>query len=263
MKVITCNVNGIRAAARKGFFSWLAVEDADFICVQETKAQMTHLVDEIFYPSPYHAVFSDAMKKGYSGVGIYSKHQPDNVASSCGLPWADAEGRFVELTCGKLRIISVYFPSGSSGEARQILKYDFMAYFQSTYFDTIPKQDGSAIICGDFNIVHQARDIKNWRANQKNSGCLPEERAWLDDCFQRGFVDAFREQSSAEDAYTWWSNRGRAWENNVGWRIDYQLLSPNLRGQVQSVDIYKAERFSDHAPCVITYHGSVDDYVTN
>ena len=263
MKVITCNVNGIRAAARKGFFTWLAAEDADFICVQETKAQMAHLADEVFYPAAYHAVFSDAEKKGYSGVGIYSKHQPDTVISSLGLPWADAEGRFIEIICGKLRIVSVYFPSGSSGEARQALKYDFMAHFQSAYLDSIMQDDTSVIMCGDFNIVHQARDIKNWRANQKNSGCLPEERAWLDACFKNGFVDAFRELSSEEDAYTWWSNRGRAWENNVGWRIDYQLLSPHLRGQVRSVDIYKEARFSDHAPCVITYHGSVDDYVTH
>ena len=262
MKVITCNLNGIRAAARKGFFDWMQAEDPDFVCMQETKAQMQHLPDECFYPKGYHHMFSNAEKKGYSGVGIYSKLKPDNVIFSMDLDWADNEGRFIEAVFGNLHIISIYFPSGSSGDERQALKYNFMEKFYENHASKANNSQKKYIICGDFNIVHKEIDIKNWRANQKNSGCLPKERAWLDSCQANlGFVDAFREICTEPEQYTWWSNRGRAWQNNVGWRIDYQMLSANLSGTVDSVFIYKNERFSDHAPCVIKYINDVGSYV--
>lgn len=253
MRIITANLNGIRAAEKKGFFAWLKDIQADIVCVQETKAQMAHLLDGAYYPDEYYHYFSDALKKGYSGVGIYSRVQPDYVMTTMGLDWADNEGRFIEVVFGNLHVVSIYFPSGSSGEERQALKYDFMDFYYKNHLMT-HSQDAQYILCGDFNIVHKEIDIKNWKSNQKHSGCLPEERAWLSDILDNmGYIDAFRARNTEPHQYTWWSNRGRAWENNVGWRIDYQLVSANLADTIQSVDIYKATRFSDHAPCIIEY----------
>ena len=254
MRVITANLNGIRAAERKGFFAWMHKTQADIVCVQETKAQMAHLKDDCYYPAEYHSVFADAVKKGYSGVGIYSRVQPDRVITTMGLDWADNEGRYVEAVFGDLHVASIYFPSGSSGEERQALKYDFMDFYYKNHLMTHSKA-ARYILCGDFNIVHKEIDIKNWKSNQKNSGCLPKERAWLSDVLDNvGYVDAFRAMNTEPHQYTWWSNRGRAWDNNVGWRIDYQLVSQNISDTIQSVEIYKEERFSDHAPCVVTYN---------
>ena len=254
MKVITCNLNGIRAAERKGFFSWIAEENPDFICVQETKAQMALLQDDIYRPEGYHNVFADAEKKGYSGVGIYSKQKPDYFTAKMGLEWADNEGRYAEAAFGNLRIVSLYLPSGSSGDERQNFKWDFMRYYYDQYLAKIAASSYDYILCGDINIVHKEIDIKNWKANQKNSGCLPEERAWLDKVFDGlGLVDAFRQVNSEPHEYTWWSNRGRAWDNNVGWRIDYQIVTQSLAGKIKSASIYKEQRFSDHAPLIIEY----------
>lgn len=261
MKVITCNLNGIRSASSKGFFAWAIAQNPDFICVQETKAQMSVLENKELYPDNYEFFFSDAVKKGYSGVGVYSKAEPDYISTTMGLEWADAEGRFVELVFGNLHIISIYFPSGTSGEERQVLKYQFMEYFTAHYLADIKSSKKNYIICGDVNIVHTEKDIKNWKSNQKNSGCLPEERAWLDEIFSSyGICDGFRLLNDSPDEYTWWSNRARARENNVGWRIDYQLLSENLKNDVTDVSIYRDEKFSDHAPLIIDYRFNLNYY---
>ncbi len=248
---MTANVNGIRAAGRKGFFDWLPVIDADVICLQETKAQMAHLPDELYRPAPYACFFSDAEKKGYSGVGIYSKEEPLAVRE-LPIELAQQEGRYLEVELEKVTVVSLYLPSGSSGEIRQAMKYRFMKEYQPILAAQLQREK-PMIICGDFNIVHQEIDIKNWKANQKNSGCLPEERAWLDQLFSDGWVDAFRQVNQSKDQYTWWSNRGRARENNVGWRIDYQMTSSALRDCVKDALVYKEQWFSDHAPLVINY----------
>lgn len=256
MRIITVNVNGIRAAARKGFFSWMVRQRADVICVQETKAQVHQLQDRVFQPRNYHAFFHDAEKKGYSGVAVYSRHKPDRVINGLGWPDVDAEGRFLEVQFGSLSVISLYMHSGSSSEERQQKKFDMMDRFMP-YLRSLRRKRREYIICGDWNIAHKAIDLKNWRANQKNSGFLPEERAWMDELFgATGFVDAFRAVDQRGDQYTWWSNRGRAWEKNVGWRIDYQVVTPGMAEQVQRAKIYKLKRFSDHAPLIMDY-----DYV--
>jgi len=253
IKVICYNVNGIRAAARKGFFDWLAKQNADFVCLQETKAQVAQLEDPMFTPEGYHCVYVDAEKKGYSGVALYSKKKPDNIVTTLGWSTADTEGRYVAGTFGKLTVASIYLPSGSSGEERQALKYEFMDHYMEI-LQGQQQEKQNFIICGDWNIAHKQIDIKNWRGNQKNSGFLPEERAWMDELFGPvGYVDAFRVVNQEAEQYTWWSNRGRARENNVGWRIDYQVISPALADKVKSVDIYKGQWFSDHAPLIIEY----------
>ena len=257
MKVISINVNGIRASTKKGLFDWLKKQKADVICLQETKAQMAVLGKENFELPGYHHYFHDAEKKGYSGVGIYCCREPDNVITGLGWPHADNEGRYIQADLGKLSVASLYMPSGSSKEERQKIKFDFMDEYEKILKKQI-KAKNDFIICGDWNIVHKEIDIKNFKSNQKNSGCLPEERAWLDDVFTKiGFVDAFRVVNQKPDQYTWWSNRGRAWDNNVGWRIDYQIVTPNLGKCVLKASIYKEERFSDHAPLIIDYDYSL------
>ncbi len=253
MRIISYNVNGIRATARKGMFDWLAEQQADVVCLQETKAQMAVLDDEIFRPQGYHCYFADAEKKGYSGVGLYSKVKPDHVITRLGWTDADNEGRYIQADFGNLSVISLYLPSGTSGDHRQNFKFDFMHRYEKILKKQI-KDGRSYIICGDWNIVHKEIDIKNFKSNQKNSGCLPEERAWLDKLFEQiGFVDAFRVINQETDQYTWWSNRGRARENNVGWRIDYQVITPDLKPKVKDVFVYKDQWFSDHAPLIIDY----------
>lgn len=253
MRVITLNVNGIRAAHRKGFFDWLPKQRADVVCLQETKAQIHQLVDEIRQPAGYLSYFKDAQKPGYSGVALFSRREPDRVDDSLGWPQADDEGRFLRADFGKLSIISVYLPSGTTGDIRQEVKYDFLGRFM-TLLRKMRRQRRDFIICGDWNIAHTRNDIRNWRSNQKNSGFLPEERAWLDQLFDTvGFVDAFRVINQEADQYTWWSNRGQAWAKNVGWRIDYQVITPGLKDKVRRALIYKQERFSDHAPLTIDY----------
>ncbi len=253
MRVITLNANGIRAAARKGFFDWLGRQDADVICVQETKAQEHQLDDPVFRPDGYHAYYVDAERKGYSGVAIYSRRRPDAVNSGLGWPDMDAEGRYIEARYGPLSIASVYLPSGSSSEERQAVKFSFLDRFMP-WLRKLRLKRREFILCGDWNIAHREIDLKNWRGNQKNSGFLPEERAWMDELFgTAGFVDTFRAVNEEADQYTWWSNRGQAWAKNVGWRIDYQVATPGIGARVTGARIYKTKRFSDHAPLIMDY----------
>ncbi len=252
MRIITANVNGIRAAERKGFFAWLKSQNADVVCLQEIKAQEDQL-DEKFYPTGMHTYYQSAERKGYSGTGLYCKQQPDRVITS---PWEDFdyEGRFIQADFGDLSVISIYIPSGSSKEERQAYKMAFMTERFMPYLKERQQDGRRYIICGDINIVHKRIDIKNFNGNKNRSGCLPEERAWMDALFEDNhFVDAFREVNQEAEQYTWWSNRGQAWANNTGWRIDYQILTDNLRGTVKDASIYKDERFSDHAPLIIDY----------
>jgi len=253
LRVITCNVNGIRAAARKGFYPWLAAQQADVVCLQETKAQAQQLTDPLFNPLGYHCYYHDAERKGYSGVALYSRRAPDTVRIGLGLPYVDSEGRYLEAHFGDLRIVSLYLHSGSAGPLRQALKFRFLDDFLP-HLQALQQAPGNTILCGAWNIAHRPLDLKNWRANQKNSGFLPEERAWLDTVFGPvGLHDAFRLLHPDAEQYTWWSNRGRAWENNVGWRIDYQIITPGLRERVQAAQVYTAQRFSDHAPLIVDY----------
>lgn len=254
LRIISINLNGIRSAASKGFFDWLPTQGADIICLQETRAQLVHLHDTVFRPGGYHCYFSDAEKKGYSGVGIYSKRQPDNVTIELGWALSEREGRYIQADFGKVSVVSLYMPSGTSGEERQAHKYEFMAHYMQ-HLKKIRESEREFIICGDWNIAHKNIDLKNWRGNQKNSGFLPEERAWLDELFdQVGFVDAFRVVNQEPDQYTWWSNRGQAWAKNVGWRIDYQIITPRLRQKVRAAHIFKEQKFSDHAPLIVEYN---------
>ncbi|MGY8814337.1 MAG: exodeoxyribonuclease III [Gammaproteobacteria bacterium] len=253
MKIITLNANGIRSAHKKGFFTWLQRQRADVVCIQETKAQPEQLIDEILSPKGYFSYFNSAEKKGYSGVAIYTRKQPDDVIIKLGWDHADREGRYIEAVFGKVSIVSLYLPSGSSGEIRQNIKFDFLRRFMPKLKDMLT-DNRQYIICGDWNIAHKNIDLKNWRSNQKNSGFLPEEREWIDKLISDvGFVDAFRELNQKPEQYTWWSNRGQSWEKNVGWRLDYQLITPGLRDKITKVRIYKDKRFSDHAPLIIDY----------
>ncbi len=255
MRIITMNVNGIRSAAKKGFFSWLAKQKADVICLQEVKAQFHQLeIDPTFFPEGYHAYFFDAEKKGYSGVALYTRIEPDNIHRGLGWKEADEEGRYIQADFGNLSVASLYLPSGTSGEHRQAIKYDFLARLRK-HLEHQKQDKRHYILCGDWNIAHKQIDLKNWKANQKHSGFLPEERAWLDELFgSGGFVDAFRVVNQEPDQYTWWTARQpTAWENNIGWRIDYQVVTPELKTAIQSAHIYKDEKFSDHAPLIMDY----------
>ncbi|MDY6942790.1 MAG: exodeoxyribonuclease III [Pseudomonadota bacterium] len=253
MRIITVNVNGIRAAARKGFFDWLEQQQADVVCVQETKAQIHQLKDPVFHPPGYFVHYHDAVKPGYSGVALYSRREPDDLQVGLGWPDVDAEGRYLEARFGDLAVVSLYMPSGSSSDTRQQVKFGVMDRFMP-FLRSLHETSRDYVICGDWNIAHKAIDLKNWRSNQKNSGFLPEERAWMDELFgPAGFVDAFRVVNQESDQYTWWSNRGRAWDNNVGWRIDYHVVTPGMKERIQHAAIYKDQRFSDHAPLTIDY----------
>lgn len=253
LRLITMNLNGIRSAARKGFFEWLGRQQADVICLQELKAQENDL-SELAALSHYNGYFHCAAKKGYSGVGILTRYQPRHIIKGLGWQSADEEGRYIQVDFEHFSIASVYLPSGTSGEHRQAVKFDFLNRY-AQHLLTHKKQAREYLICGDWNIAHTRLDLKNWRANQKNSGFLPEERAWLDKVFgEWGFVDAFRVVNQQADQYTWWSYRSpQAWHKNVGWRIDYQVITPGLKQYVQKAHIYREERFSDHAPLIIDY----------
>lgn len=252
-RVITLNLNGIRSAAKKGFFSWLSNQQADVICVQELKAQEAQMAEDFLRPEGFHGFFHYAEKKGYSGVGIYSKEKPKKILTGLGWQDADQEGRYVEIELNQLNVASLYMPSGTSGQHRQTIKFDFLKRY-AAHLSELRQRQREFIICGDWNIAHRQIDLKNWRGNQKNSGFLPEERAWMDELFgSLGFCDAFRQINQEPDQYTWWSNRGQAWAKNVGWRIDYQVITPGLQSAVKSASIYKDQRFSDHAPLTIDY----------
>jgi exodeoxyribonuclease-3 len=256
MRVISLNCNGIRSAARKGLFDWLVRQDADFMCLQETKAQHADIRDhEVHFPGGWHAFFNSAQRKGYSGVAVYTRRKPDQVLETLGNAEFDAEGRYLELRYGKLSVVSLYLPSGSAGPERQASKDRFLEFFLPKMREWV-SNDRDYILCGDWNIAHTKLDLKNWRSNQKNSGFLPHERAWLDTVFgDVGWIDAYRtlHPTAEGEGYTWWSNRGNAWANNVGWRIDYHIVTPSLRNTIRAAAICKEQRFSDHAPLTIDY----------
>lgn len=251
MKIISANLNGIRSAHSKGFFEWLQQVDADIICVQEIKADLASIPEELKNLAGYHCEYHPAEKKGYSGVGIISKIKPDNVIIGLNNHEIDSEGRYLEFQFGDLSVISLYLPSGSSGDDKQQKKFRFLEY----YLPILKSQATSRnyIICGDWNIAHQEIDLKNWKGNLKNSGFLPEERAWLSELFASGYTDAWRTLYPNDAGYTWWSNRGQAYAKNVGWRIDYHIISDNLKDKIQQASIYKEQKFSDHAPLIIEY----------
>ncbi|HSR02054.1 MAG TPA: exodeoxyribonuclease III [Methylophilaceae bacterium] len=255
MRIITLNLNGIRSAANKGFFSWLQQVKPDVLCLQELKAQADNMTQEMLAPAGYFGTFNYALKKGYSGVGIYSKQKPDEVIFGLGIQDIDDEGRYLECRFGKLSVVSLYLPSGSSGEERQAFKYSVMHRFMP-HLEQLVQSGQEVVVCGDWNIAHQEQDLKNYKGNRKNSGFLPEERAWMTDVFDRvGWVDVYRKlhPDTTDECYTWWSNRGQAYANNVGWRIDYQVATPALADKALAASIYKDEKFSDHAPLIIDY----------
>ncbi len=261
-RLTSLNLNGIRSATSKGVEQWIAHTGPDCICVQEVKAQATDIQGRFERLAGLQGHFHFAQKKGYSGVGIYTRHEPSEVIAGFDGGEFDTEGRYVELRfdtpARKLSIISAYFPSGSSGEERQLAKYRFLAAFHPHLMHT--KREREFILCGDVNIAHQQIDLKNWRSNQKNSGFLPQERDWMTKLLhttdpEGGLVDVYRQlQPTATDtAYTWWSNRGQAYANNVGWRLDYHLATPALAALARTESIYKGEKFSDHAPLTVDY----------
>ncbi|GAB3629457.1 exodeoxyribonuclease III [Pandoraea terrae] len=253
MRIITANLNGVRSAAKKGFFEWFGKQDADILCVQELKAQLPDMTPEFLSPHDYLGYFHYAEKKGYSGAGIYARRQPDDVHIGFGNAEFDAEGRYVEARFGNLSIISVYIPSGSSSEERQLAKFRFMDVFMP-HLAELRAAGREVILCGDVNIAHKEIDIKNWKGNLKNSGFLPEERAWLTQLFDEGgYVDVFRTLDPRPEQYTWWSNRGQAYAKNVGWRIDYQIATAGIAEKAHTTSIFRDIKFSDHAPLTIDY----------
>ncbi|MBT8516918.1 exodeoxyribonuclease III [Polynucleobacter paneuropaeus] len=259
LRIISANLNGIRSAAKKGFLPWAIAQKPDFICMQELKAQRDDLEEDILNPTGLKGYFHHAEKKGYSGCGIYTPHQPDDVLYGFGNAEFDAEGRYVEARFKKLSVISVYMPSGSSSEERQEAKFRYLEAFLP-HLVKLKKSGREIVLCGDVNIAHQEIDLKNWKGNLKNSGFLPEERAWLTNLFDKvGYVDIYRrlEPKTSDECYTWWSQRGQAYAKNVGWRIDYQIATPAIAASAKKASVYKSERFSDHAPLIIDYDWSI------
>jgi exodeoxyribonuclease-3 len=264
MRIVSFNANGIRSAANKGFFDWLAGQRADVVCLQETKAQELQLSDAKFRPDGHHCFYRDATtKKGYSGVAIYARREPDEVRTALGWPEFDEEGRYIEARFGKLSVVSLYVPSGTSGDEREQFKYKVMEWLGDIFAQWLAS-GREYVICGDWNIVRSRNDIKNWTSNQKNTGCLPRERAWLNGLIadghgdgtpapKVGWVDSFRVLKPDAVEYTWWSNRGAARANDVGWRIDYQIVTPSLRKKLKACAIAPLPRFSDHAPYTVDY----------
>ncbi len=260
LRIITLNLNGIRSAARKGFFEWLARQDADIVCLQELKAQAGDMNGGFLAPEGYRGFFHYAEKKGYSGVGLYARIRPERIVEGFGAAEFDAEGRYLEAVFGRLSVVSVYLPSGSSSPERQAAKFRFLDRFRP-HLARLRRSGREVLLCGDWNIAHREIDLRNWKGNRKNSGFLPEERAWIGDLFERdGFVDVYRRLHPAAEgeAYTWWSNRGQAWAKNVGWRIDYHIATPGLAARARQATVYKAERFSDHAPLIIDYDHALE-----
>ena len=255
LRIISSNLNGIRSAIKKGFLPWMQSQHADFICMQELKAQKDDLENDVLNPNGMTGFFHHAEKKGYSGCGIYTPHIPNSVIYGFGNPEFDAEGRYVELQFKNLSVISIYMPSGSSSPERQAAKFRYLDAFLP-HLKKLKNSGRQIIISGDVNIAHNEIDLKNWKGNLKNSGFLPEERSWLTNLFdQVGYVDVYRkiEPNASDASYTWWSNRGQAYAKNVGWRIDYQIATPDFAASAKNAAIYKEKRFSDHAPLIIDY----------
>ncbi|MFO1386658.1 MAG: exodeoxyribonuclease III [Chitinivorax sp.] len=253
MRIISANLNGIRSAANKGFFSWLEQQQADVVCLQELKAQEADLTAQMRNPAGMEGYFHYADKKGYSGVGIYCRRKPDQVIVGLGIDDIDAEGRYLRADFGNLSVVALYLPSGSSSEERQQVKFSFMERFMP-HLRELMASGREVVLCGDWNIAHKEIDLKNWKGNLKNSGFLPEERAWLTQLFDEvGFVDVWRKLYPDAPGYTWWSNRGQAYAKDVGWRIDYHITTPGIAAKALSSAIYKDEKFSDHAPLTVDY----------
>lgn len=255
MRVISLNANGIRAALKKGFFDWLPKQNADIVCLQEVRIQEPQLSEIMRHPGPLRAHYYLAKKPGYSGVAIYFKKKPLRISEGIGWDQADAEGRLLSVEYKNLTIASIYIPSGSSSENRQSFKYEFMRRLRQWMNKKILEKK-EVLICGDWNIAHTKMDLKNWRGNKKNSGFLPEERAWMDKIFRNNkWQDIFRKlhPKTEGQGYTWWSNRGNAWANNTGWRIDYQIGTTEIAAKSDKARVYKKKRFSDHAPLCIDY----------
>ena len=254
-RLITLNLNGIRSAAAKGFTAWAESAGADCMGVQEVKAQVEDVSGRFDRMAGMDGHFHFAQKKGYSGVGLYTRKAPSDVRAGFGSREFDAEGRYVETRYDsakrKFSVISCYFPSGSSGQERQAAKYRFLARIYPHLIKL--KAEREFILVGDVNIAHQEIDLKNWKSNQKNSGFLPEERAWLSKLLGAGLVDVFRTLNPRAEQYTWWSNRGQAWAKNVGWRLDYHLATPAIAATARRESIYLDQRFSDHAPVIVDY----------
>jgi len=253
MRIVTLNANGLRSSAAKGLAPWMRRQKADLVCLQEIKAREADLPRTLLAPRGLHAYFHCAEKKGYSGVAIYARREPDRVTIGLGIEDIDAQGRYLQADFGNLSVASLYAPSGSSSEEAQRRKFSFMARLLPR-LEAMRASGREMVLCGDWNIAHREIDLRNWRANRKHSGFLPEERAWLDEVLGRvGWVDVFRQLDPRPGQYTWWSNRGQAWAKNVGWRIDYQIATPGIAALARSTAIYKAKRFSDHAPLTVDY----------
>jgi exodeoxyribonuclease-3 len=254
-RLVTLNLNGIRSAATKGFTEWAEQAGADCMGVQELKAQAPDVSGRFDHVAGLQGHFHFAEKKGYSGVGLYARKAPSAVITGFDGGEFDAEGRYVETRFDtsrrKFSVISCYFPSGSSGEDRQAAKFRFLERIYPHLMRLAAERE--FVLVGDVNIAHQEIDLKNWRSNQKNSGFLPEERAWMTTLLASGLVDVFRRLNPNPDQYTWWSNRGQAWAKNVGWRLDYHLATPGIAALARREQIYLDQRFSDHAPVVIDY----------
>jgi len=255
LRIITLNLNGIRSAWNKGVLPWMAAQKADIVCLQELKAQEADLSEDMKAPDGLHAYYHVAEKKGYSGVGLWCRREPDDVKIGLGNTEFDAEGRYLQADFGKLSAISLYLPSGSSSPERQEAKFRFMDFFYPHLVE-LAQSGRDVLVCGDWNIAHREIDLKNWRGNRKNSGFLPEERAWIGRVLdEAGWSDVYRRlhPATTDECYTWWSNRGQAWVKNVGWRIDCQLATPGLAATARSASVYKEQRFSDHAPLTVDY----------
>jgi exodeoxyribonuclease III len=250
MKIITYNVNGIRAAIKKGFIDWVSATGADVICLQEVKASPDQIDMNLFHDLGYKSYWHSAEKKGYSGVATFSKVEPENFCIGCGMEKYDLEGRVLRLDFKDFSLMNVYMPSGSSGDLRQAFKYEWMDDFFD-YIDGIKKQHPNLVICGDFNICHQPIDIHNPKSNANSSGFLPEERAWLGKFFEHGFIDSFRHFNKQPHHYTWWSQRTNAREKNLGWRLDYHAVSRPMESRLKRSVILNEAKHSDHCPVLL------------
>lgn len=250
MRIISVNVNGIRAAEKKGFFNWLEKQDADVVCIQETKAQEAQLDPDQFHPQGYHCYYYDAERKGYSGTALFCREKPSKITRGLGWEPCDSQARYIQADFKGISVVSMYVPSGSSNDEALARKLSFHEQI-FPHFKSLRRKRREFVLCADWNTCHQPIDLKNWKANQKNSGFLPEERAWLDSLFELGYVDAFRHLKPEAEEYTWWSNRGQAYANNVGWRLDYPVVTPGLVAQLKDCWVYRDERFSDHAPVIL------------
>jgi exodeoxyribonuclease-3 len=256
-QVVTLNANGLRSAVSKGLLRWLARRQPEVLCLQELKAQQVDLSERLLNPPGLHAHFHFAQARGYSGAALLSRKRPRKVQIGFGVDEFDREGRYVEAEFPTVNVISVYFPSGSSSAERQQAKFRFLDAFLP-HLKQLRASGREILLCGDINIAHHEIDLKNWRSNQKHSGFLPEERAWIGHVFgELGWVDVYRRlhPDSTGESYTWWSNRGQAWAKNVGWRIDYQIGTPGVAARAKRSEIYKRTRFSDHAPLIVEYSG--------